>query len=150
MEYFEVIAVIAGFAVIFIPLLIWILSQIVKMKESMGKVSENIGRIDERVKIIEKSFDRWQAEIRKNIVELYKIAVPKKTTSNPISPEEKEKLLKKLQSGTLSKEEAERLKSILEKEKREAEAAGNIGAAIVIGLLLGALAYLLYKLLEEG
>jgi len=58
--------------------------------------------------------------------------------------------LKKLQSGTLSKEEAERLKSILEKEKREAEAAGNIGAAIVIGLLLGALAYLLYKLLEEG
>lgn len=150
MEYFEVIAVIAGFAIIFIPLLIWILSQIVKMKESMGKVSENIGRLDERVKIIEKSFDRWQAEIRENIVELYKIAVPKKTTSNPISPEEKEKLLKKLQAGTLSKEEAERLKSILEKEKREAEAAGNIGAAIVIGLLLGALAYLLYKLLEEG
>ncbi|MGB9635625.1 MAG: hypothetical protein ACPL1Y_00020 [Thermoplasmata archaeon] len=46
-------------------------------------------------------------------------------------------------------DEAEKLKRILEEEKSEAEREGDVVAAIVIGLLLAALAYLLYKLMSE-
>lgn len=147
--YTEGLVVIAGFAVVFIPLLIWILTQIVNIKELMGKLSENVGRMDERLKVMEKSTDRWHYEMRDEFIKIYDMVIPKKATSNPISPEEKERLLKKFQLGTISKEEAKELQSILEKEKKDAESAGNIVAVIAIGLLLVALAYLLYKLLEE-
>lgn len=149
MDYVEGLVVIAGFAAIFIPLLIWILSQIINMKESMGVFSENVGRIDERLKGLEKGIDRWQSEMRDEFVRIYQVAIPKKTTSNPITPEDKERLLKRFQSGTISREEARSLQSVLEEEKEEAEGAGNIVVAIAIGLLLAALAYFLYRLFQE-
>lgn len=59
------------------------------------------------------------------------------------------KFIEKTPSGTISQPEAKELRLILEKEKREAESAGDIVATIAIGLLLAGLAYLLYKLLQE-
>ena len=144
-----IVTVIAIFAVIFFPLLIWIPSQIINMKESLGKVSENVGRLDERLKNVEKGVDVWQAEMRYEFVRIYEHIMPKKSASNPISLEQKENLLRKFQAGTISQEEAKELQSILEEEKREAERAGDIVTAIAIGVLLAALAYLIYKLIQE-
>ncbi|MDI6903866.1 MAG: hypothetical protein QMC77_09070, partial [Methanocellales archaeon] len=89
-------------------------------------------------------------EFRKASTEIYQMMGGiKKYTGNPISPEEKENLIKKMKQGTIRTDEAERLKRILEEEKSEAERRGDVVAAIAIGLLLAALAYLLYKLMSE-
>lgn len=130
------ITVIVGFGVIFIPLLIWILTQMFTIKGSIGGTSENIGRVDERLKIIEKNFDGWQAEMRTTFLEIYKLVVPKKI--NPTSSPEM-RLLNKFQAGTITYSEAIMLNKILEAEKKEAEEAGNILAAVGITLLLGRL-----------
>jgi len=74
----------------------------------------------------------------------------KEHTGNPLSPKEKKNLINKMKEGTIRKDEAEKLKRVLEEEKRDAEKGGDIVAAIAIGLLLAALAYLLYKLMSEG
>jgi len=74
----------------------------------------------------------------------------KERTGNPLSPKEKKNLINKMKEGTIRKDEAEKLKRVLEEEKRDAEKEGDIVAAIAIGLLLAALAYLLYKLMSEG
>lgn len=148
MEYTESIVIIAGFAVIFVPLLIWILNQLIDIKGTLSNSSENMGRLDERVKNIEGRIEAWQVETRGWATELYKLRKPSKNSSNPISPEEKERLLNRLRDGTLSTPEAEEIRAILEKEKKEAEDTGDILGALIIGLLLGAIAYLLYKMLQ--
>ena len=116
------------------------------------EISENkklIAKNSEKLNSIQKSIDKFEEEYRKQITEIYEKLTSFKYTGNPISPEEKKKLIEKFRNGTISKEEAEKLKKILEEEKREAEAAGNLLAAIAIGLLLAALAYFLYKLMME-
>lgn len=148
-DYIEGLAIIGGFAAIFVPILIWILSQIVEMRGSIGELSENVGRIDERLKGLEKGIDRWQSELRDEFLRIYDLLAPKKATSNPITQEEKERLLRRYQLGTISREEAISLQSILEEEKKEAEGAGNVEAAIAIGMLLAGLAYFLNKLIQE-
>lgn len=130
------ITVIVGFGVIFIPLLIWILTQMFTIKGSIGGTSETIGRVDERLKIIEKNFDGWQAEMSTTFLEIYKLVVPKKI--NPTSLPEM-RLLNKFQAGTITYSEGIMLNKILEAEKKEAEEAGNILAAVGITLLLGRL-----------
>lgn len=88
-------------------------------------------------------------ESRKSMVSNYKERTTKEDTGNPISPEEKQRLIEKFENDTIERDEAEKLKRILEEEKKEAETAGNSLAAIAIGLLLAALAYLLYKLISS-
>ena len=98
---------------------------------------------------MKESLDKFESEFRKQMVDFYKmVGNIKKYTGNPISPEEKQRLLTKYRNGTITKEEAEKLKEILEMEKREAEEAKNVLAVLAIGLLLAGLGYLLYKLLK--
>jgi len=123
--------------------------KLINMAKEISENKKLIAKNSEKLNSIQKSIDKFEEEYRKQITEIYEKLTSFKYTGNPISPEEKKKLIEKFRDGTISKEEAEKLKKILEEEKREAEAAGNLLAAIAIGLLLAALAYFLYKLMME-
>ena len=90
-------------------------------------------------------------EFRKWIAYSYEMETEtKEDTGNPISPEEKQRLIEKFENNTIEREEAERLKQILEEEKKEAEATGNTKATISIGLLVAALAHHLEDFLPKN
>ena len=111
---------------------------------------EKLNSIEKALNKFEGALDKFQEEFRKVSTEIYQMMGGiKNHTVNPISPEEKENLIKKMKQGTIRTDEAERLKRILEEEKSEAERGGDVVAAIAIGLLSAALAYLLYKLMSE-
>ena len=121
------------------------------IKKDLSENQKIITQHGEKLNFTEKALDGFQKEFREISTEIYQmIGSAKKYTGNPISPEEKENLIKKMKQGTIRRDEAEKLKRILEEEKREAEKGGDIVTAIAIGLLLAALAYLLYKLMSEG
>lgn len=53
-----------------------------------------------------------------------------------LSPQRVHELLEKYRNGTLDAAEAEELRSLLEEEKKQKERDGDIGSAILIGLIL--------------
>jgi HEAT repeat protein len=99
------------------------------------------------------SLDKFvgSVEFRKWFAYLYeKETGTREDTGNPISPEEKQRLIEKFENNTIEREEAERLKQVLEEEKEEAEATGNTKATISIGLLVVALARHIEDFLPEN
>jgi septal ring factor EnvC (AmiA/AmiB activator) len=131
-----------------------------RMDKIQDKVSENqkaISQEGEKLNSTEKTLNRFevalekfQEQFREVSIEVYQmVGSSKKSTGNPISAEEKENLIKKMKKGTIDEDEAKKLKRVLEEEKRVAEDTGDTVATIAIGLLLAALAYLLYKLISE-
>jgi len=120
-----------------------------KIKDDINEIKSQGARYEVRINSIKESLDRFESEFRSQIVDFYRmVGNIKKYTGNPISSEEKQRLLIKYKNGTITREEAEKLKRILEIEKREAEEAGNALAALAIALLLAGLGYLLYKILK--
>ena len=131
-----------------------------RMDNIQNKISENqkaTAQQREKLNYTEKTLDRFegaldkfQEEFKKVAIEVYQMGgSSKKSTGNPISLEEKENLIKKMKKGTIEEGEAKKLKRVLEEEKRVAENKGDTVETIAIGLLLAALAYLLYKLISE-
>jgi len=120
-------------------------SKIDKMNDDLKDVS----KFDERIKSLDKDIKRIDGALEKfqsYIIEIYEKAIPaKEYTGNPISNKEKLELISKLKKGTLDRNEAERLSEVLKEEKEDAEDTGNTAIAIATGLLLGALAYYLYR-----
>jgi len=111
---------------------------------------EKLDSVEKALKRFEGALDKFQEEFRLLSIEMYQMrGSVERYTGNPISLEEKKDLIERMRQGIIRKDEAEKLKKILEEEKREAERGGDVLAAIVIGLLLVALAYLLYKLMSE-
>jgi uncharacterized membrane protein YraQ (UPF0718 family) len=59
-------------------------------------------------------------------------------------------LLSKLEKRTLKQNEAAELRTILEKERKEAATLGDIVAVIIIGILIAAVISLLTDLISEN
>ena len=148
----SIIGTIVGFVVVIISI----------FKHFDSKFDRKIDRINEVISATEGTIKGHAARIdnldnflsspgfRKWLAHTYKAAeTTKEYTGNPISPEEKQRLIEKFENGTITKKETEKLKQILEEEKKEAEATGDSLAAIAIGLLLAALAYFLYELMSS-
>lgn len=119
-------------------------------QKAISQQGEKLNSTEKTLNRFESALDKFQEEFRKISIEVYQmVGSSKKSTGNPMSSEEKESLIKKMKEGTIEENEAEKLKEVLEEEKRVAEDTGDTLAAIAIGLLLAALAYLLYKLTSE-
>jgi S-adenosylhomocysteine hydrolase len=136
------VAVIVVFIGAVIAAFSWLFKQTIDSKVKLTKIETHLEHL-------QKSVDGWQIETRHLWVDMYKIAVTKTGFSNPITPEEKMKLLEKFKAGTIKRAEIEELKAALEKDKKDAEEKKDIVATIIIGMILGGLAYLLYQMLQE-
>jgi len=126
---------------VYTALLILVLTQFFSIKEKMGTFEANLTNFSNRL-------DAWQNETRTIGTDLYKFTSGR-NIGNPLTKKQKDILIEKYRNGTLTRPEAEQFKEVLEKEKRDAENSGDLLDALIVGIMLGGLAYLLSKLLED-